>query len=123
MVKATQKDYEKNLAEVQKLVDTFPFKVFGPLVEVCLNEFNITYKKAFPQVETMCVYETIYKEKVIYIMVDEKTMSLRFDIQFCPLDISMPLFAYEEVFEPSTFHDKYELAKRVIDGGFADGRG
>lgn len=112
-------EYDKHLAEVQKNVDTFPFKVFGPIVEACLNGLNITYQKAFPQAETMCVYSTQIDGHIVYIAVDNTDMKLVFDIQNCPLDISMPLFAYEEIFEPSTFAKKYELAKQVIAAGFA----
>lgn len=111
-------EYDKHLAEVQKNVDTFPFKVFGPLVEVCLNHLEVPYQKAFPQADTMCVYSTQVDGHLLYIMVDNKDMKLVFDLQGCPFDISMPLFSYEEVFEPSQFEKKYELVKQVIAAGF-----
>jgi len=119
MSSATKAEYDKHLAEIQKNVDTFPFKVFGPLVEVCLNDLDIPYQKAFPQADTMCVYSTKVDDHLVYIMVDGENMELVFDIQQCPLNITMPLFAYEEVFEPSTFAKKYELVKRVIAAGLA----
>lgn len=112
-----KKDYDTYLAEVQKTVDTFPFKVFRPIIEVCLSKFGIPYTRAFPEAETMCAYNLRHNDVSFYCAVDSKAMEIVFEINAGSPKLTLPLFAYGEIFEPSSFHERYMMMLRIIDAG------
>lgn len=110
----TKKEYDAHLAEVQKNVDTFPFKVFGPVIETCLNKFNIPYSKVFSQIDILCAYKLKYNNTEFYCIVDAERMKIVFEINRGSPYVDLDIFSYGEIFEPEEFHRKYLMMTRIV---------